>query len=70
MQAASSPKFQEAMRDEAKPEAAAKRDRASGGPSKSPASAGSYFTTDVMGVDLGQGPKEWSSACVAVVEDA
>ena len=67
LQAASSPKFQEAMREDAKPESPAKR--ASKGPSNAPASAASYFTTDVMGVDLGQGPKEWSSACVAVVED-
>ena len=29
--------------------------------------AESYFTTDVMGVDLGHGAKEWSGACVAVV---
>jgi len=55
------------MREDAKPESPAKR--ASKGPSNAPASAASYFTTDVMGVDLGQGPKEWSSACVAVVED-
>ena len=68
LQAASSEKFQEAMRDgepEKKPEAKQRADpseAASGKPA-------SYFTTDVMGVDLGQGPKEWSSACVAVVED-
>jgi len=70
LQAASSEKFQEAMRDgepEKKPEAKQKQradpsEAASGKPA-------SYFTTDVMGVDLGQGPKEWSSACVAVVED-
>ena len=30
-------------------------------------SAESYFTTDVMGVDLGHGAKEWSGACAAVV---
>jgi hypothetical protein len=69
LQAASSPKFQEAMRDgeQEKPEEAK---RASDGPSKgAPSKPASYFTTDVMGVDLGQGPKEWSSACVAVVED-
>ena len=68
LQAASSPKFQEAMRDgeQEKPEAK----RASDGPSKAASGKpASYFTTDVMGVDLGQGPKEWSSACVAVVED-
>ena len=70
LQAASSEKFQEAMRDgepEKKPEAQQQQradpsEAASGKPA-------SYFTTDVMGVDLGQGPKEWSSACVAVVED-
>ena len=28
----------------------------------------SYFTTDVMGVDLGQGAKAWSGACAAIVE--
>ena len=68
LQAASSPKFQEAMRDgeQEKPEAK----RASDGPSKAASGKpASYFTTDVMGVDLGQGPKEWSSACVAVAED-
>lgn len=68
LQAASSEKFQEAMRDgepEQKPEAK-QRARPSEAASGKPAS---YFTTDVMGVDLGQGPKEWSGACVAVVED-
>lgn len=56
------------MRDgepEKKPEATQRA-----GPSKAASGKpASYFTTDVMGVDLGQGPKEWSSACVAVVED-
>ena len=27
-----------------------------------------YFTTDVMGVDLGSGAKAWSGACAAIVE--
>ena len=32
-------------------------------------SAESYFTTDVMGIDLGHGAKEWSGACAAVVSN-
>ena len=70
LQAASSEKFQEAMRDgepEKKPEA--KQQQRAGPSEAASGKPASYFTTDVMGVDLGQGPKEWSSACVAVVED-
>ena len=33
-----------------------------------PDSVDSYFTTDVMGVDLGQGAKAWSGAYAAIVE--
>ena len=71
MQAASNPKFQEAMQDAtSKPEDAPSSKRSATSPeAASPSSPSDYFTTDVMGVDLGQGPKDWSSACVAVVED-
>ena len=71
LQAASNPKFQEAMQDAtSKPEDAPSSKRSATSPeAASPSSPSDYFTTDVMGVDLGQGPKDWSSACVAVVED-
>ena len=75
LKAASNPKFQEAMRDtaekaqQAAASASSRSAERQSAPSAAASKPASYFTTDVMGVDLGQGAKDWSSACVAVVED-
>lgn len=79
LQAASNPKFTEAVRDAAAGAAEAPRKAAEaaaataaaarGRTASEPAGAASaYYTTDVMGIDLGQGAKEWSAAYAAVVE--
>ena len=82
LKAARNPKFQEAMREgaaktaEAAKAAAASASAATSSRSSSSTSASSssarsaedYFSTGVMGLDLGQGYKEWSSAMAAVVE--
>ena len=43
-----------------------RRGRLAGAPARG--STASYFTTDAMGVALGQGASEWGGACAAVVE--
>eukprot|EP00327_Prymnesium_parvum_P041864 CAMPEP_0195656578 /NCGR_PEP_ID=MMETSP0815-20121206/35070_1 /TAXON_ID=97485 /ORGANISM="Prymnesium parvum, Strain Texoma1" /LENGTH=134 /DNA_ID=CAMNT_0040800949 /DNA_START=182 /DNA_END=582 /DNA_ORIENTATION=+ len=75
LKAARNPKFQEAMRDGAAKTADAARSAAASSASRrgadappSPSSPSTYFTTDAMGLDVGQGYKEWSSASVAIVE--
>lgn len=69
---ANNPEVQETMRRAASPDT----DRTSSShgstsdedvPTSSKRSTESYFTTDVMGIDLGHGAKEWSGACAAVV---
>jgi len=52
---------------DAKPGGRAAAASASTATASSTRSLESYFTTDVMGVDLGHGAKEWSGACAAVV---
>ena len=74
LQAASNPRFTEAMREAAAAAPQAARETASaaskGQSASKPATASSstYFTTDVMGVDLGQGAKDWSAAHAAIME--
>ena len=72
LQAAANPKFQQAMRGEPPPaeredkaHAPRPRDKAQ---KARPPPTGSYFTTDAMGVDLGEGWKDWSGACAAIHE--
>ena len=77
LQATSNPKFREAMRDAASPSASsasasasssADADAAASRAAPARGSTASYFTTDAMGVALGQGASEWGGACAAVVE--
>lgn len=82
LQASSNPRFREAMRGsggseqgtepkgetEGEPTSRAGSTAAADQRRAAPSGSPSYFTTETMGVDLGEGCKDWSGACAAIHE--